>query len=91
MENIKQTNWEVYIIQTESGKLYTGISTDVERRFNEHKTADTPNSKAAKFFRANKPSKIIFREQHPNRSSATKREMQIKGLLRQDKLALSNI
>lgn len=76
--------WEVYVIQTADGKLYTGITTDLDRRFNEH----LETKKGARFFNFSNPQKILFRETHPNRSEATKREMHIKKLKRSEKLAL---
>lgn len=77
-------SWEVYIIQAASGMLYTGITTDVERRFADHLNS----KKGARYFHLSKPEKIVFREKHPNRSEATKREMQIKKMSRKEKLAL---
>ncbi len=76
--------WEVYMIQTRSGKLYTGISKDVQRRFNEHQKQQN----GARFFKLSAPEKIVFREEHVNRSEATKREISIKKMSRQEKLAL---
>lgn len=88
MENVKpKTEWEVYIIVTQSGKLYTGITTDVERRLTEH--AET--NKGASFFRFSKPCKVVFREKQPNRSAALKRECAIKKMPRQEKLRLMTI
>ena len=66
--------WEVYIIETASGKLYTGITCDMDRRFNDH--LNSP--KGARFFHFSKPERILFREFHPNRSEASKRESEIK-------------
>lgn len=77
--------WEVYIIETVSGKYYTGISTDAERRFNEHKNGGV---KAAKYFRTDPPRKIIYRERCANRSEVSKREAQIKALSRSEKTHL---
>ena len=77
----KNKNWKVYIIQTESGKLYTGITTDIDRRFNEHK-----KTKGAKYFRLANPQKIVFIEECKNRSEATKKECEIKKLNRSEKL-----
>lgn len=82
----KADKWFVYIIETENGKLYTGITTDVERRFEEHKN----DPKGAKFTKANPPKEILFTEEHPDRSSASKREAQIKKLSRPQKLILIN-
>jgi len=76
--------WEVYIIETERGQFYTGISTDVERRFAEHQNS----SKGARFFRRSRPKAIVYREEHPDRSSATKREIEIKRMTRAQKQIL---
>lgn len=76
--------WIVYIIQTASGKLYTGITTDVERRFADH----TKGKQGAKFFHISKPERIVFQEVYPNRSLATKREIEIKKMSRAQKQSL---
>lgn len=73
--------WFVYIIQTVCGKLYTGISTDIERRFNEHLDVHQGRGiKGAKFFRGHKPSIILYSEKCLNRSAASKRECEIKSM-----------
>lgn len=84
MSDKKAGQWEVYIIETQSGKLYTGISTDVERRFQEHLSSD----KGAKFFNSDQPKQIVFREECTDRSSATSLELEIKKMSRQAKLQL---
>ncbi len=66
--------WIVYIIETESGKLYTGITTDLTRRFQEHQT----KKKGARFFHTSKPQTVVYAENYPNRSLASQREHQIK-------------
>lgn len=78
------SEWEVYIIETESGRLYTGITTDLDRRFDNHLT----HRKGARFFHFSKPKQIVFREPHSNRSEATKREIEIKKMSRAEKLNL---
>ncbi len=80
---MKDQSWTVYIIETENGKLYTGIAKDLERRFEAHK-----NQKGARFFHFSSPQKILYSELHPNRSEASKREASIKKLSRTQKLAL---
>lgn len=80
----KQKQWEVYIIQTKCGKLYTGISNDLEKRFQAH----LKHQKGARFFHFSDPDKILYRESFPNRSEATKREIFIKKMSREDKLKL---
>ena len=84
IENKK--TWTVYIIQTKNLKLYTGITTDLDRRFKEHK--GLIKGKGAKFFNSNPPEKVVFKEFHVDRSSALKREAQIKKLKRKEKLEL---
>lgn len=83
-------NWYVYIIQTESATLYTGITTDVARRFDEH--LDTfygrASAKGAKYFRRTKPIEVVYRETCANRSVASKREAAIKRMTKAQKVAL---
>lgn len=76
--------WEVYIVQTESGKLYTGITTDLDRRFADHQKG----KKGAKFFRISRAQSIVYRESQADRSLASKREIQIKKMSLQEKLSL---
>ncbi|MBI2520549.1 MAG: GIY-YIG nuclease family protein [Bdellovibrio sp.] len=77
MAKKKKSLWDVYIIETKSGRYYTGISLDMHRRFLEHKN---DRQKKAKFFRSDTPLKIIYSEQYATRSEALKREYQIKQL-----------
>ena len=79
----KDKNWQVYIIQTKTGKLYTGITTDIKRRWSEHK-----NKKGAKYFRLENPQEVVFVKSYKNRSEATKREHEIKRFSRNEKLKL---
>ena len=76
-------NWQVYIIVCTDNSLYTGITTDVERRFREH-----AGSRGAKYFRGRRPGKVVYLEGGHTRSTASKREAAIKNLLRVDKLQL---
>ncbi len=76
--------WYVYIIKTIDEKLYTGITTDVERRYKEHFT----KGKQAKFFRSSPPEMLVFVCSQGSRSQASKLEAKIKKLKRQDKMML---
>ena len=76
--------WYVYIIRASDERLYTGVTTDVERRFSEHGSA----TKGARFFRGRTPLEVVYTERHPDRSSAQRRESAIKKLKREDKLEL---
>ena len=75
MLNNTNNNWSVYMILCSDQSLYTGISTDVERRFLQHS-----NKKGAKYFWSKTPIKIVYQENNHNRSSASQRECCIKKL-----------
>ena len=82
--------WWVYMVRTASGKLYTGITTDVERRFQEHQqTSRGKGSKGAKFFRSDLPRAVVYREACANRSVASRREALIKRLSASQKQQLA--
>lgn len=76
-------NWQVYIILCSDDSLYTGITTDVERRFAQH-LAGT----GAKYFRGRSPCRIVYLESGHDRSSASRREVEIKRLRPADKRLL---
>jgi putative endonuclease len=76
----------VYLLECDDGSIYTGISTDVERRFSEH-----VKGKGGHFTSSRQIIKILYTEEHPNRSSALKREAQIKGWRREKKLNLIRV
>lgn len=75
--------WHLYLIRLDSGHLYTGITTDVSRRFGEHK-----NGRGARFLRGRKGLKLVFSSSIGNRSSALKIEAAVKKLPKQRKEAL---
>lgn len=79
------TTWWVYMVRTRSGRLYTGITTDVERRFQEHR--HDPR-RGARFFRSDAAEEVVFREAAVDRSAASRREAAIKKLTRREKLQL---
>ena len=75
--------WYVYIIYCSDQTLYTGISNDVQRRIEQH-----ASERGAKYFRGRRPQKLVYLEGGHTRSSASRREAQIKSLSRKDKLRL---
>lgn len=75
--------WCVYIILCSDHSLYTGITTDPERRFREH-----ADGKGAKYFRGRRPLKIAYLEADHTRGSATARELEIKRMTHGEKSAL---
>lgn len=75
--------WSVYIIECCDGSLYTGIATDVERRFRQH-LAGT----GAKYFRAKQPVRVVYTESEHDRATASRREAEIKRMARAEKLVM---
>ena len=73
----------VYIMECLDKTLYTGITTDLERRFKEHNSG-----KGGAYTRSKKVIKILYTEKFPSRSTALKREAEIKSWRRDKKLAL---
>ena len=66
--------WYVYMIRTNDSQLYTGITTDIQRRWQEH----VSGKGGARYFRGRKPQSLCLVEKYSDRSSASKREAQIK-------------
>ena len=75
-------HWYVYMLRCADGSLYTGITKDIERRVKEHNTSDRL---AARYTRSRRPVIMVWCEDHPDRSSALKREAQLKKLSRSSK------
>ena len=71
----------VYILECADGSLYTGITTNLERRFREHQAGN-----GGHYTRAKKAVRIAYREEQPDRSSALKREAEIKRWTRRRKV-----
>lgn len=76
--------WYTYIVQCSDKSLYTGITTDLDRRINEHNTSN----KGSKYTRTRRPVKLVYNETHIDRTSSSKRESEIKKLSRTEKLKI---
>ncbi|MFC3151668.1 GIY-YIG nuclease family protein [Litoribrevibacter euphylliae] len=76
--------WYVYIVRCSDDSLYTGITTDLDRRVKEH----NESPKGAKYTRARRPVVLVHQEAYDNKSLASKREYQIKQLPKSSKLRL---
>jgi len=76
-------NWLVYIIHCSDDSLYTGITTDLQRRFDQH-----ASGRGAKYFRGRRPLAVVYREGGHSRSSASRREQEIKEMERPEKFLL---
>lgn len=76
--------WLCYILRCADGTLYTGITNDMDKRLAAHNAGT-----ASKYTRARGPLALVFAEGCADKSAALKREMEIKGLSRSDKLVLA--
>ncbi|VUD69066.1 hypothetical protein TDB9533_04430 [Thalassocella blandensis] len=76
--------WFIYMLQCNDDSLYTGVTTDIDRRVAEHNQAKL----GAKYTRARRPVRLVYAEPCENRSLACQREYEIKQLTRQQKLRL---
>ncbi|MDD5212449.1 MAG: GIY-YIG nuclease family protein [Sulfuricurvum sp.] len=84
MNNLSTTSYILYILKCNDETLYTGITTNLEKRLKEHNTSD----KGAKYTRYRRPVEVVYQELCEDRSSALKRELTIKKMSRQQKNAL---
>lgn len=81
--NAPSPTWTVYILRCADDTLYTGITNDLENRLAMHESG-----KGAKYLRGRTPFILTYTEGYPSKSEALKRELQIKGLNRNEKLKL---
>ncbi len=82
VNNLKQNEWIVYIVNCADGTLYTGVTTDVERRLRQH---NGELAGGARYTRVRRPVAIAWQQACDSRSQACQCEAQIKALSRSDK------
>lgn len=73
---MQPSRWFIYIMRCSDNSLYTGVTTDCERRLHEH----NHSPRGAKYTRARRPVTLVYREEAASRSSAQQREAEIKRL-----------
>jgi len=81
MDNAAATAWFVYMLECSGGRIYTGITPDVARRFERH-----CSGRGAAFTRMHKPLRVMAASRCDNRSEALRLESQLKQLKRPEKL-----
>jgi putative endonuclease len=86
---MKNKKYFTYILRCADKTLYTGITTNIVRRTEEHNGL-TKNKKGARYTRARRPVKLVYKKSFSSRSEATKEEIRIKQLTRQQKELLFN-
>ena len=74
----------LYILKCADGTLYTGITTNIERRLKEHNSSKL----GARYTAARRPVELVYQAEFLNRSEASKEESVIKSLSRDQKLKL---
>ena len=81
--------WYTYIVQCADGTYYTGITTELLRRLNEHNNT----SRGAKYTKTRRPVELVFYSEYPSRSEAQREEWRIKKLSRVEKglLIIANL
>ena len=77
---MQPNDWFLYMIRCNNGQLYTGITTDIERRFSEH-----TNGKGAKFLRGKGPLEMLYQKKIGSHSEALKAEISMKNMSKADK------
>jgi len=81
---MNKKKWSVYILRCSDDTLYTGITTNLNRRIEEHNSA----GKGARYTKARRPVKLVYADKVGEKSDASKEEYRIKKLSRSEKLAL---
>jgi len=76
------TQWFLYVLRCNDGSLYTGITTDVQRRLKEH---NHHIRRAAHYTRARRPVHLVYMETCPSRSQALKREYTVRKMAKHAK------
>lgn len=87
---MNEKKWVVYMLRCKDDSLYTGITSDIDRRLLEHNHGV---KKGSKYVRSRRPAYLVYLESMPGKSEALKREYAIKKLSKNDKeeLVLSEI
>lgn len=83
----QEQKWYVYIIRCSDKSLYTGITNDINRRFNEHQSQ---SKQCAKYLRGKHPLQLVFQLEAANKSAALKQEAAIKKLSKLEKELIIN-
>ncbi|RBP85597.1 GIY-YIG nuclease family protein [Marinomonas rhizomae] len=83
----KGQEWSLYMIKTRLNTLYTGISTDVERRFKEHSGM---SKRGARYLKGKGPLELVWHQTVGSKSDALVLEHKVKKLNRRQKISLIN-
>ncbi|MEQ8954970.1 MAG: GIY-YIG nuclease family protein [Gammaproteobacteria bacterium] len=81
----KYASWSLYMLRSGDGSLYTGISTDVPRRLQEHRSGAAPGARA---LRGKHSIELVYAVEVGNRSAASRLEYRVKQLSKLEKESL---
>ena len=73
--------WYLYVVECVDGSLYTGVTTDLQRRLHEHNNT----KRGAKYTRTRRPVQLVWHKEYENRSQAQASEYQFKKLVHKQK------
>ncbi|MBL4899667.1 MAG: endonuclease [Gammaproteobacteria bacterium] len=77
----QNNTWTIYFLRCNDNSLYTGITTDIKRRLHQHNNTKL----GAKYTRARRPVKLVYSETAVDKSTASKREYQLRTLTKKQK------
>ena len=77
----KNNTWTIYFLRCNDNSLYTGITTDIKRRLHQHNNTKL----GAKYTRARRPVVLVYSETAVDKSTASKREYQLRTLTKKQK------
>ncbi len=83
---MKSNPWYLYVVKCSDSTLYTGVTTDLDRRLDEHNTSP----KGAKYTSKRRPVILVYSKHYADRSQAQKAEYQFKQLTRKEKIKVIN-
>lgn len=75
-----EKEWVLYMLRCRDGSLYTGITNNLEKRLEAHRSG-----KGAKYTRGRGPLELVYTEKCEDHSAALKREVEIKSLVKAEK------
>ena len=81
--------WYLYVVKCNDGTLYTGITTDIDRRVREHNGMSS-SRRGARYTRARRPVELVWSKEYKNRSEAQKAEYNFKKLFHKEKWEVIN-
>jgi len=77
-------SWFLYVVQCSDGTLYTGVTTDIERRIREH----NGSKRGAKYTSSRRPVTLVYIKDCKDRMHALREEYAFKSLSRKEKLKI---